>query len=72
MSEKLHISVSDQCCENLKENIEDLDILDSCFQISLQLSSLKSQHFITYLVMLRLKKDARLIFKRFRVMILNS
>ena len=35
MSEKLHISVSDQCCENLKENIEDLDILDSCFQISL-------------------------------------
>ena len=41
MSEKLHISVSDQCCENLKENIEDLDILDSCFQISLQLSSLE-------------------------------
>ena len=31
----------------------------------------KSQHLITYLVMLRLKKDARLIFKRFRVMILN-
>ena len=41
MLEKLHISVSDQCCENLKENIEDLDILDSCFQISLQLSSLE-------------------------------
>ena len=41
MSEKLHISVSDQCCENLKENIEDLDILDSCFQIYLQLSSLE-------------------------------
>ena len=40
-SEKLHIGVSDQCCENLKANIEDLDILDSCFQISLQLSSLE-------------------------------
>ena len=25
----------------MKENIEDLDILDSCFQISLQLSSLE-------------------------------
>ena len=41
MSEKLHISVSDQCCENVKENIEDLDILGSSFQISLQLSSLE-------------------------------
>ena len=45
MSEKLHISVSDQCCENLKENIEDLDILDSCFRISLQLSSLAKSTF---------------------------
>ena len=66
MSEKLHISVSDQCCEHLKENIEDL-----VFKFLCNYQASKSQHFITYLVMLRLKKDARLIFMRFSVMILR-
>ena len=41
LPEKLHTSVCHQCCENLKENIKDLDTLDSGFQISLQPSSLE-------------------------------
>ena len=42
MSEKLQIAVNDECCQSLIENDEDLQILDSCFEISSKLSTLLS------------------------------
>ena len=49
MSEKMHTNVDDECCENLTENNEALDIIDSCFLISLQLTNLEksSLYFIS-------------------------
>ena len=37
MSEKLHVTINDECCQSLIENDEDLQILDSCFEISSKL-----------------------------------
>ena len=41
MAGKMHTNVDDDCCENLTENVEALDLVDSSFQISLQLSNLE-------------------------------
>ena len=41
MSEKLHVAINDECCQSLIENDEDLQILDSCFEISSKLSTLE-------------------------------
>ena len=38
MSEKLHVTTSDDCCSSLKDNDEDLEVLDSCFESSSHLS----------------------------------
>ena len=40
MSEKLHVAINDKCCQSLIENNEDLQLLDSCFEISSKLSTL--------------------------------
>ena len=41
MSEKIHTNVIDECCKNLTENVEALDIVDSSFEISSQLSNIE-------------------------------
>ena len=41
MSEKLHVTTPDDCCSSLKDNDEDLEILDSCFESSSHLSDLE-------------------------------
>ena len=41
MSEKLHVTTPDDCCSSLKDNDEDLEILDSCFESSSHLTDLE-------------------------------
>ena len=41
MSENIHTNEKNDCCEVLTENFEALDVLDSCFELSLSLSSLE-------------------------------
>ena len=41
MSEKLYVTTPDDCCSSLKDNDEDLEILDSCFESSSHQSDLE-------------------------------
>ena len=41
MSEMLHVTTPDDCCSSLKDNDEDLEILDSCFESPSHLSDLE-------------------------------
>ena len=41
MPENIHTDQKNYCCKSLTENFEALDVLDSCFELSLSLSSLE-------------------------------
>jgi len=41
MQKNIHTNETNDCCEVLRENFEALDVLDSCFELSLSLSSLE-------------------------------
>ena len=50
MSEKLHVTTPDDGCSSLKDNDEDLEILDSCFESSFHLSDLENSKKIALLM----------------------